>query len=83
MLRVLFFGLIRIIIIALVIYFVLTIIRGIIRALQGPSRRSTGTRGHPQTENQPKSKEEYKDVKDAKFVELPRKNTENESRDQS
>lgn len=79
MLRILFFGVIRFIIIAFVIYFVLTVIRGIIRLFQGPSESSSFKKStQPHSENPPQPKEEYKDVKDAKFVELPQKNTKSE-----
>jgi large-conductance mechanosensitive channel len=65
--------LVRFFIIALAIYLALTLLRKIIQALQKHSHPSPHT---SQQENQPKAKEEYKDVKDAKFVELPNKQTE-------
>lgn len=47
--------------------------RKIIRTLQGYSKPPLQK---PQQQKRPKVKEEYKDVKDAKFVELPNKHTE-------
>jgi hypothetical protein len=73
MIRLFIFTLVRFFIIALAIYFGLTLLKKIIQALQGGSRPSPGTF---QKKNEPKPKEEYKDVKDATFVELPNKPTE-------
>ncbi|MGD1046054.1 MAG: hypothetical protein ABR936_12150 [Bacteroidota bacterium] len=73
MIRLFIFVLIRFFIIALVIYFVLTLLKRIIQTLQGRSRSSPRD---PQQEKHPKIKEDYRDVKDAKFVELPNKQTE-------
>jgi len=50
-----------------VIYFVLIIARGIMRALHRSSRPSSG---YARQETPPKPKEDYKDVQDAKFIEL-------------
>jgi hypothetical protein len=84
MLRIFFFSIIRILLAALVIYFAVTVIRGVLRALgwraqDSPSKAS----GRPQPENPPKPTEEYKDVEDAKFVELPDKKREKKSREDS
>ena len=70
MIRLFIFIFIRFFITALAIYLVLTLLKKIIRILQGYSHPSLH---NPQQENQPKPKEDYKDVKDAKFVELPNK----------
>jgi flagellar biosynthesis/type III secretory pathway M-ring protein FliF/YscJ len=71
MLRVFFFSIIRVLLIALAVYFVITVIRGVVRALSGRAQSSSSkASGRPQSENPPKPTEEYKDVKDAKFVEL-------------
>jgi len=63
----------RFFIIALAIYLALTLLKKIIRKLQGHSHPSPS---NPQQKQHPKTKEDYKDVKDAKFVELPEKHTE-------
>ncbi|MGD0036205.1 MAG: hypothetical protein ABSC53_02800 [Bacteroidota bacterium] len=73
MIRLFIIVLFRFFITALVIYLVLTLFKKIIRTLQGYSDPSLH---NPQQEKQPKAKEDYKDVKDAKFVELPNKQTE-------
>jgi hypothetical protein len=53
---------------------VLTLLKKVIQTLQGHSQP---TSHHAQQEKHPKPKEDYKDVKDAKFVELPNKQAEN------
>jgi large-conductance mechanosensitive channel len=68
MIRLLIFTIIRFIIAALAIYLVLTFIKAIIRMLQGQSHLS---QHHHYQANASTPKEEYKDVKDAEFVELP------------
>ena len=73
MIRLFMIVLFRFFITALVIYLVLALFRKIIRALQGYSNPSLH---NPQQEKQPKAKVDYKDVKDAKFVELPNKQAE-------
>jgi hypothetical protein len=72
MIRLFIFAFVRLCIAALVIYVVLTFIKGIIRVLKSNFRQSTR---YPEHENTPKTKEDYKDVKDAKFVEFPKKET--------
>lgn len=67
------FMFIRFILIALIMYIGLTIIRNILRAFQTPSRR---TPHFPQSEKPSQPQEVYKDVQDAKFVELPGKDKE-------
>jgi hypothetical protein len=52
---------------AFVIYFILTLVRGIIKTLQ---RSSSKSRRFDPPEAPPKPKENYKDVQDAKFIEL-------------
>jgi len=52
---------------AVVIYFILTIVKGIIRILQEPTSKSPR---FDQPDTPPKPKENYKDVQDAKFIEL-------------
>jgi hypothetical protein len=61
------FALVRFILAVLAIYFVLTLIKGLIRALTWSSGE---TRKYPKQGNPSDTKEDYKDVKDAKFVEL-------------
>jgi hypothetical protein len=73
MIRLFIIVLFRIFVTTLVIYLILTFFRKIIRILQGYSNPSLH---NPQQEKQPKAKEDYKDVKDAKFIELPNKQTE-------
>ena len=73
MIRLFMIILFRFFVTALVIYLVLTLFKKIIRTLQGYSNPSLH---NPQEGKQPKAKEDYKDVKDAKFVELPNKQTE-------
>jgi large-conductance mechanosensitive channel len=77
MIRLFIFVLIRFIITAFVIYVVLTFFMKVIRILQGRTRPSPR---HPQQESPPKPKEDYKDVKDAKFTELPNNQTEDSAR---
>jgi hypothetical protein len=69
MIRFLLFSFLRFIAIAVVIYFVLTFIRNFIQGLVGtppPSRKSNAPWNTP-----PKQKEEYRDIKDAKFHDVP------------
>jgi hypothetical protein len=61
------FALVRFILAVLAIYFVLTLIKGLIRALTWSPGE---TRKYSKQENFSDTKEDYKDVKDAKFVEL-------------
>ena len=72
MIRLLIVVLVRFFITALVLYLGLTLLKKIIQTLQ---RRSHPSSDNPQQAMHPKRKEEYKDVKDAKFVELPKKQT--------
>jgi hypothetical protein len=72
MIRLFIFALVRFIIFALIIYIALTFIKGIIRVLKLNFRRFIR---YPENVNTPKAKEDYKDVKDANFVELPKKQT--------
>jgi hypothetical protein len=74
MIRLFIFVLVRFFITVLVVYLVLTLLKKIIRNLQGRSRPFPSA---PQEENRPKVKEEYKDVKDVKFIELPNTQTKN------
>jgi len=76
MIRLFIFVFVRFFITVLAIYLALTLLKKLIRILQG---RSNLFPKNPQQESQPKTKEDYKDVKDAKFVELPNKPTENKS----
>jgi hypothetical protein len=76
MIRLFIVVLVRFFITALAIYIALTLLKKIIQILQGHSHPVPH---NPQSENHPKPKEEYKDVKDAKFVELPNKPTEDKS----
>lgn len=52
------------------IYLALTLLRIVIRVLRG---NPSPSQSQPPEQNSPKPKEEYKDVKDAKFTELPGK----------
>ncbi len=72
MLRLFFLVIIRLLIVAIAVTAVLAIVRGIARALSGPAQGSSAKpSGHPQTDIPPKPQEEYKDVRDATFEELP------------
>ncbi|MGD0590978.1 MAG: hypothetical protein ABSA44_09295 [Bacteroidota bacterium] len=73
MIKLLIFSLIRFLIVAFVIYFVLTLVKRMLRVFKGSSRPFSRP---DQPETPPKPKEEYKDVQDAKFVELPDKQEE-------
>jgi large-conductance mechanosensitive channel len=73
MIRLLIFSLIRFFIAAVVIYFVLTLVKGMMRVLKGASHPFSRS-AQPETPSKPK--ENYKDVQDAKFVELPDKQEE-------
>jgi hypothetical protein len=80
MIRLLIYSLIRFFIAALVIYFILTLMKGIFRIFT----RSLGhVSGSPQSEVPPKPKEDYKDVQEAKFIELPNQDKENKSEQNS
>jgi hypothetical protein len=76
MLRLVLFSLIPFFIAAFVIYFVLAIVKGIMRTFRGPSRPSSR---FAQSAVPPKPKESYRDVQEAKFVELPNEDKENNS----
>ncbi|MBN1397624.1 MAG: hypothetical protein JXA06_06305 [Bacteroidetes bacterium] len=67
------FLLLLLIAVVFIIYFVLILVRGFLRTLQRPPRSSSG---NPRQETPQKPKEEYKDVQDAKFVELSDKKKE-------
>ena len=54
----------------LVVYIITAFIKRIILVLMSNIKKSVR---YPEHENTPKAKEEYQDVKDAKFVELPKK----------
>jgi len=73
MIRLFIFVLIRFFIASFVIYLVLTILGKILRSLRGHSQSSPPA---SRQESQPKPTENYKDVKEAKFTELPNKQTE-------
>ena len=73
MIRLFLFVVIRFFIAALALYVALTLLKKVIRFLQGNSRPSP--RG-PQQDGPPKVKEIYKDVKDATFSEFPNKQSE-------
>ena len=77
MIRLLIIVLIRWFIAALVIYGALTLLKKIIRSFLNHSRPSP--RAYPQ-EHPPKDREEYKDVQDAKFVEMPNKPVEDKQK---
>jgi len=79
MVRLFIFVFVRFFITVLAIFLALTLLKKFIRTLQGyspPSPRS------PQKENHPKTEVDYKDVKDAKFTELPNKQTEDNQNSQ-
>jgi large-conductance mechanosensitive channel len=76
MIRLLIFSLVRFFIAAFAIYFVLTLVKGMMRVFKGSSRPSSRS---DQPETPPKPKENYKDVQDAKFIELPDKHEESEA----
>jgi hypothetical protein len=76
MIRLLIFSLIRFVVAAFAIYFVLTLVKGVLRVFKGSSRPFSGS---AQPETPPKPKENYKDVQDAKFVELPDKQEESKT----
>ena len=69
MVRVLFFLFIRFIVVAGVIYFVLTFIRNFIHGLLGTPPPTRKTKGPENTS--PKQTVEYRDIKDAKFQDVP------------
>lgn len=75
MIRLFVYTIARFLIIALAIYVALTLVKWIIRSMQGRSHRSYD---RPQKGEATKSKEDYKDVHDASFVELPDKQKEKE-----
>ena len=74
MIRLFIFIFVRFFLLALAVYLVLTVLKKVIQTLQGYSQPSSR---NSQQEPRSKSKEEYKDIKDAKFVELPNKQDEN------
>jgi hypothetical protein len=67
MIRLFLYTFIRFIIIVLAIYFAVTLVKWVVRGLQGKSRLSYG---HPQKGESTKKKQNYDDVHDAKFEEL-------------
>ena len=68
MIRLFIFAIVRFLIAAVAIYFVLVFFRWLIRTLQG---QSNSYKPYPQQGEKSKSKEVYKDVKDAEFIEIP------------
>ena len=76
MIRLFIFIFIRFFITVLVIYLALTLLRKVIRFVQGYSSPS---QSNPPKDKFSKPKEDYKDVKDAKFTELPDKQAEDKS----
>jgi hypothetical protein len=76
MIRLFLYVLVRFFISVLAIYFALTLLKKVIRFFQGTPRPSPPRR----QEKPPRPKEEYKDVQDAKFTELPKPPTEDSSR---
>lgn len=84
MIRFIVFSIFRILLAALLVYFVLAVIRGIVRALSGFARGSSSNpTGRPQSQNPLKPQEPYKDVKDATFVELPDQKDESRSEERA
>jgi large-conductance mechanosensitive channel len=75
MIRLFIYTFVRFIIIALAIYFAFTLVKWVVRSLQGRSRLSYG---QPQKGEAAKPKENYNDVHDAKFEELTKKQKEKE-----
>jgi large-conductance mechanosensitive channel len=73
MIRLFIYTFVRFIIIALAIYFAFTLVKWVVRSLQGRSRLSYG---HPQKGEATKPKGNYNDVHDAKFEELTEKQKE-------
>jgi hypothetical protein len=80
MIRLLLFSLISFFIATCAIYFVLTLVKGIMRVLTGSIRPSSRS---AQPEMPPKPKENYKDIQDARFVELPDKRDENKQQSET
>jgi hypothetical protein len=76
MIRLFLFVLVRFFIVALAIYFALTLLKKVIQTLQGKSQPSPR---RPQQETIPKTTVDYKDVKDARFTELPKTHSEDSS----
>jgi cell division protein FtsN len=76
MFRVILFSLVRFIVAALVIYFVLTLVRKVLGNLQNITKGKASMRP---SQPPPKPKEEYTDVKDAKFFELRNRSTKDEN----
>jgi hypothetical protein len=70
---------IRILILALIFYVVITIFRSIVRALTSHYKKSTQV---PEQDNPHKKQVTYRDVKDAKFVELDKKDVDNDQEKQ-
>jgi hypothetical protein len=73
MIRLFVYTIVRVIIIGLAFYVGLIIFKWIIKTMQGRLRSSSD---HPQSGEPTKPKENYKDVQDASFVELPDKKKE-------
>jgi len=78
MIRLFLFVVVRFFIAVLALYVALTLLKKVVRFLQGNSRPSP--RG-PQQDAPPKVKEIYKDVRDATFRELP--NTQSKDKEES
>ena len=77
MIRLFLFVVVRFFIAALAVYVLLTLLRNVIRFLQGNSRPSPRNQ---QPAPPPKAKETYTDVKDATFSELPNKQSEDQEK---
>ena len=69
MIRLFVYTMVRIIIVALAVFFGIAIFRWIIRKLQGHSFPSA----YPKEEGRSRPKEDYRDVKDASFTDVSNK----------
>jgi hypothetical protein len=76
MIRLLLFTLVRFFVFAASIYFVLMLVRGVVRAFKGQSHPISNI---PPSEAPPEKKEVYKDVRDASFTELKEEDEEQKS----
>ncbi len=80
MIRLLIFSLVRFIVVALLIYFILTLIQRVMGFLREPPAKRQSRHTPPQPV--PPKTEEYKDVQDAHFEEIPPKKSEPDAPEQ-
>jgi len=83
MIRFIIFLFVRFLLVSLVVYVVLKIIQGFMQGLRGDDQEPVQrVRRNPSQEQPYQKKQEYGDVQEAKFVELPKSQSETKSEKQ-